>query len=294
MKYLRQTAFAEVYSCWPPPIFLLAVSLIQLAIFCIHVHHLNQNNILNSLRSNHLAPLCSMLIFNPKRRSEAWRYLSYAFVHDSVGHISGNLIMQLFVGLPLEMSHGSLRTSVVYTAGVVAGSLATSSFEPYMYLCGASGGVYSLIAAHLATQILNWKEDGMIIRRRLRDGSLHACSSDLYRLLRLLSVVIYAVVDVSVAIYSHTTAVTPETVGYLAHLAGAGAGLAVGITVLKNRKKEIWERFLRLFTTIFVLTLTGAAVVWNVEGDRLYQVFRHTNATFYQAPDYTPLQNCTP
>ena len=33
---------------------------------------------------------------------------------------------------------------------------------------GASGGVYSLISAHLATLLLNWKEDMVILRRRIR------------------------------------------------------------------------------------------------------------------------------
>ena len=43
-------------------------------------------------------------------------------------------------------------------SGVAAGSLATSVTDPDVYLAGASGGVYALIAAHLANVIFNWGE----------------------------------------------------------------------------------------------------------------------------------------
>ena len=55
------------------------------------------------------------------------------------------------LGIPLEMVHGWWRVLIVYLAGVVAGSLGTSISDPTVFLGGASGGVYALIAAHLAT-----------------------------------------------------------------------------------------------------------------------------------------------
>ena len=50
------------------------------------------------------APICSLLIYNPERRQEAWRFLTYQFVHVNMEHIVFNTLMQLVVGLPLEMS----------------------------------------------------------------------------------------------------------------------------------------------------------------------------------------------
>ena len=70
-----------------------------------------------------------------------------------------NLLMQLFIGIPLEMSNAWWRVGLVYTGGVIFGSLGTSTFTPHDTLAGASGGVYSLISAHLSTLILNWKEN---------------------------------------------------------------------------------------------------------------------------------------
>ena len=47
-------------------------------------------------------------------------------------------------------------------SGVLAGSLGTSLTDSSTYLAGASGGVYALIAAHLATLLLNWSEDNNV------------------------------------------------------------------------------------------------------------------------------------
>lgn len=91
-----------------------------------------------------------------------------------------NLVVQLLFGLPLEMVHGSTRIGCVYLAGVIAGSLGkfiphrhklhtlyllqqltfsppgTSIFDPEVFLVGASGGVYALLAAHLANVMINY------------------------------------------------------------------------------------------------------------------------------------------
>ena len=64
--------------------------------------------------------------------------------------------MQLLVGLPLEMVHGSARVGCIYMAGVLAGSLGTSVFDSSVYQVGASGGVYALLAAHLANILINY------------------------------------------------------------------------------------------------------------------------------------------
>lgn len=65
-----------------------------------------------------------------------------------------NLGVQVCLGLPLEMVHGWWRVLIIYFMGVIAGSLATSITDPMAKLAGASGGVYSLITAHIATIIL--------------------------------------------------------------------------------------------------------------------------------------------
>ena len=94
--------------------------------------------------------------FNRKR--ELWRFLSYSLVHSSWWHLTFTLLLQLVLGLPLEMVHGSTRLGLIYTAGVLAGSLSTSVLDPGVCLVGASGGVYSLLAGHTANILTNFSD----------------------------------------------------------------------------------------------------------------------------------------
>ena len=50
-------------------------------------------------------PYCSHLIYNPSRRVEAWRYVSYSLVHSGLFHVTFNILIQLVLGIPLEMVH---------------------------------------------------------------------------------------------------------------------------------------------------------------------------------------------
>lgn len=84
-----------------------------------------------------------------------WPRLKHPSVYLSrVVHLMVNMMVQILLGIPLEMVHRWWRVLLVYLAGVIAGSLATSLSDPYVYLAGASGGVYALITAHIATIIM--------------------------------------------------------------------------------------------------------------------------------------------
>jgi membrane associated rhomboid family serine protease len=48
-------------------------------------------------------PVCSSLIYNPYRRWEAWRFLTYSLSHVGYIHIISNIIVQLALGNPLEL-----------------------------------------------------------------------------------------------------------------------------------------------------------------------------------------------
>lgn len=99
-------------------------------------------------------PAATLFIYNPYRRYEVWRFITYMFVHVGIMHIMMNLIIQIFLGVALELVHHWWRVALVYLAGVLAGSMGTSIMNPGIYLAGASGGVYALITAHIATIIM--------------------------------------------------------------------------------------------------------------------------------------------
>ena len=171
------------------------------------------------------------MIYNPSRRYEVrassqltldkllsrqiWRYLTYSFVHAGLFHVTFNILVQLVLGIPLEMVHAAWRVAAVYLSGVLAGSLWTSVIKPGVFLSGASGGVYALITAHLGTVIMNHREMS-------------------HPWLRVGVVSLTAATDVCVYIYQTAVLGQPaKPVSYPAHIAGAVAGLLVRTPVLQ-------------------------------------------------------------
>ena len=79
---------------------------------------------------------------------------------------------------------------------------------------------------------------------------------------RVLTVVIVAVSDVAVYVYDiYLSAETSQKpVGYAAHIAGAFAGLFVGILVLRNLRWERHERYIWAFSACVFLLLIGSAI----------------------------------
>ncbi|VVC44262.1 Hypothetical protein CINCED_3A014559 [Cinara cedri] len=149
--------YADNYRCYPPPLFIILITLFELG---THIYYyslsLGSNSLPNDMWTQVAVsvPMDSVFIYRPDKRQQLWRFMLYMFLHVGWVHLIFNLIVQLLVGLPLEMVHGSLRIGVVYMAGVLAGSLGTSVFDSNVFLVGASGGVYALLAAHLANVML--------------------------------------------------------------------------------------------------------------------------------------------
>ena len=152
--------YSDMYRCWPPPWFIPLVSMLELSVFCYYWLVRGQPGQVSWPQMGEAGwsdlRLDSVLAYCPNRKIELWRFLSYLLVHSSWWHLLFNLSIQLVLGIPLEMVHGSGRIAIIYLSGVLAGSLATSVLDPSVCLVGASGGVYSLLAAHLANLVLNF------------------------------------------------------------------------------------------------------------------------------------------
>nr|XP_039266460.1 rhomboid-related protein 2-like isoform X1 [Styela clava] len=236
-------AYLKNYNCMPPPIFILLVSIIELAIFIYYsvIAETKQWMTLND------ALLSSVLIYDPYKREQAWRFISYLLLHAGIEHIMGNILLQLVIGIPLEMVHKGLRVGTVYMSGVLAGSLASSMFDPFMYLVGASGGVYALIGGYFSNLVMNWSKMAM--------NGLH-----------LVMVIILVLVDFAFSIYRRFV-YYPEggqQVSFVAHLAGGLAGITIGYVVFSNFNKKLskdpkfWVCLLSYFGCCAV------AVFWNL------------------------------
>lgn len=167
------------------------------------------------------------------------------FILNSVLHLMVNLLVQIMLGIPLEMVHKWWRVLIIYVAGVLAGSLGTSVSDPHVYLAGASGGVYALITAHVATIVMNWSQMEFAV-------------------LQLLVFLVVTSVDIGQAIYNRYVLETNDQVGYVAHFAGAIAGLLVGINVLRNLEVKTWEKAVWWTSIITYTGLMAAAILWNI------------------------------
>lgn len=231
--------YIQYYNCMPPPLFMVFISIIEIAVFIYYCIEMKE------LSSIGPVPIDSILIYNPKRRYEAWRFLTYMLIHAGAIHIFFNLLVQLILGLPLEMVHKWWRVGLVYLLGVIAGSLGSSISDPDTYLAGASGGVYALIAAHLANVVINFKE--------MEFGWL-----------RLVVLFVFAMTDIGVALYSRYMQDDYHRTSYAAHLAGSLAGLLIGVVVLRNLKVQKWEKILGWIMLILFCLLILFSILFNI------------------------------
>lgn len=232
--------YADNYTCCPPPIFVPIVTLVEIGSF---VYYTLQSGDLSPAGP---VPVDSLFIYRPDKRVQIWRYIFYMLIHAGWVHLFFNMLVQFLVGLPLEMVHGSIRIGTVYMAGVLAGSLGTSVFDLDAYLVGASGGVYALLAAHLANILLNYSEMELGI-------------------LKLAAVFIIASADVGFAIWDrYSSGDTSPPVGYVAHLMGALAGLTIGLLVLKNFEQKLHSQVMWWVALGVYSALTLFAVLWNI------------------------------
>ncbi|NXO13163.1 RHBL1 protein, partial [Oriolus oriolus] len=112
----RRWYFYQHRTC-PPPVFMAAVTLTQIIVFLCYGARLNKW----VLQTYHPEYMKSPLVYHPGHRARAWRFLTYMFMHVGLEQLGFNALLQLMIGVPLEMVHGILRISFLSLAGGLAG-----------------------------------------------------------------------------------------------------------------------------------------------------------------------------
>ncbi|KAH8297719.1 hypothetical protein KR054_006517 [Drosophila jambulina] len=233
-KHLVEGAVAMSSKWMPPPVFIVLASFLEIAVFaCVGSE----------------PPEDSLLVYRPDQRLQLWRFLSYALLHASWRHLAFNVLTQLLFGLPLELVHGSLRTGIIYMAGVLAGSLGTSVVDSEVYLVGASGGVYALLAAQLASLLLNFGQlrHGVVQLMAVIVFGEYFNLEESVHIMSLLSFLVFC--DLGYSFYTRELEVkdvqTRPSVSYIAHMTGALAGISVGLLLLRQLDGGLRPRPLR-------------------------------------------------
>ncbi len=73
----------------------LFLSILELCVFLYHVVNLRNHSCIE-IDAYGPVPTCSVLIYNPYRRYEVWRLLTYLAVHGGYIHIASNIIGAIF------------------------------------------------------------------------------------------------------------------------------------------------------------------------------------------------------
>ncbi|KAJ0032960.1 hypothetical protein NQD34_000067 [Periophthalmus magnuspinnatus] len=238
--------YFDSYTYCPPPWLILAITIAEVAVFMYYGFKLDRL----VLQVSSPSFLKSPLPYHPQLRAQAWRFLSYIFMHTGIEHLSLNMAMQLLVGVPLEMVHGATRIGLVYVCGVLAGSLAVSVTDMTAPVVGSSGGVYALVSAHLANVVMNWS--GM------------KCQ---FKLFRMAMALVCMSVEFGRAVWLrfYPPAFPPcPNPSFVAHLGGVVVGLTLGVVVLHNYEQKLQEQSLFwIFFCVYTLFVL-CAVFWNI------------------------------
>ncbi|KAL6109728.1 rhbdl2 [Pungitius sinensis] len=236
--------YLERANCFPPPIFIILISIAELAVFIYYAVWKPQKQWVTLDEGIWKSPLT----YKPEARQEAWRFISYMFVHAGVQHIVGNLLMQLLVGIPLELVHKGFEVGMVYTSGVLAGSLCSSIFDPLSALVGASGGVYALLGGYFMNAVVNFREMIPVLG-----------------VFRIAAIVIFVASDFGFAFYRRFLSEDAGLkVSFVAHFGGIVAGMTVGYVFFSAYNQKLLKDPRFWLCIVGYLLFLIFAVVFNI------------------------------
>ena len=90
---IRVFAFTEEFTCSPPTFVMIGLTLLELVMFAYTSIAMSQSETdPEPITWTGPVPYCSHLIFNPRRRWEWWRFISYMLVQSSFSSSFSNYV----------------------------------------------------------------------------------------------------------------------------------------------------------------------------------------------------------
>jgi membrane associated rhomboid family serine protease len=162
---------------------------------------------------------------------------AHAYAHSSREHLYSNVVSMLLVGAVLEAVEGPLCVLCIFVCAVPCGAAYHSLWKPHVFVRGASGGVYGVMASHVSTMLMNWHEMPL-------------------RYFRLLACVLVLAAEVAGRYWYRQ-----PNLGYAAHFGGAVGGAAAALVLVRNVRLRCHE-FAFLFVGLVVYAASGLAVYY--------------------------------
>ncbi|XP_012934992.2 rhomboid-related protein 2 [Aplysia californica] len=201
------------YKCCPPAFFMIAITIAQIVVYFMYTGDSDYG----SIQPLEGIPTTNYLWYIPDRRREAWRFVSYCLMHEGFVDLLFNVVLQLAFGIPLEIMFSFWRVMILYICGVVVASLGHSVCDRYYGLAGAAGGCYAVLAAHVLSMIMNWKN---LNNNKKESGAKRIlCSVTL----RIIIILILVAAQIALAVYRRWGVDDPK-VGIAAHVGGIVTG----------------------------------------------------------------------
>lgn len=174
-------------------------------------------------------------------RREFWRWWLYQFTHVGISHVAFNVLLLLFLGIPLEGFHGSLRVLLIFNLGVVCAALVCMVASPHLVVVGMSGGCYTFFGMHYGDLFMNWRQRQ-------------------YRWQTLCFLVVLGIFDLLMAtVFSDKS----DDVAVFAHLGGYILGVCAVIWLGRSLVSYRYQRLLKVLSTAVLLLVIIFSLVWS-------------------------------
>ncbi|KAL1490860.1 hypothetical protein ABEB36_011545 [Hypothenemus hampei] len=206
------------------------------------------------LHINATASFNRHLRFEPTKRLELWRYVTYMFVHDDWSHLVLNVFIQCVFATLLELNQGRLKILTIYILGGLNGVLGAACLHPDL-IVGASAGGYALLSANMADLILNFETIP-------------------YKIYRTISICILILFDIIYDV-THVAVKQEPLVSWQAHFFGGLTGILLGFVVFNSEEYCKLRRIYFWIGSIFYLMLLLCFIVLLVQIERCPQNDQH-------------------
>ncbi|XP_046362221.2 rhomboid-related protein 2-like [Haliotis rufescens] len=243
--------FSSGFSWLPPPFFILLITVAQIIVYAVYASE--QTTPVTAMDG---VPIDSPLIYNPARRYEVWRFISYTFLHQGYVDLLLTVILQILICFPLEIVFSFWRIAILYIIGVMSGSLLHSISDHKTSLVGGSGGTYCILAAHFGAMIYNWKE-----LKKADDSPMKRIFC--HPLFRMVVIVLLGIIQISLALYRRFFADDIVNMGIGHFGGGILAGAMLCEAFLKDRHRYPWYTNAGRMNLFMFLIFAGACAVFN-------------------------------